>query len=282
MMMTTCHQAENEPRAILCRRWPTCLDWSLQTETKMLLELRDEYKSLHETENSFFFFGVAAGGGSFEGDGDKSEEVYRYVMSHVIPDAVLYRSSRTDHDLEIECNYGPPSMWIKTNDSSPSTMSFEAALMLRRMSIWPSTLVQMMSFSPAVAYITDSSSAFWYGHMCDGYYLKPASFKCAPENPIRDAVPTTSPNGMDIYRIGADPTNEAERRCVAYDDATMERKMCKTNLEHGFSGGWAMLHLEYSILDRKGCGDLNYTGNYQQVQLLRDLMKRNFTAKDCP
>ncbi|XP_064472884.1 uncharacterized protein LOC135387716 [Ornithodoros turicata] len=297
---------------------------------QVLLELRDEYKSLHETENSFFFLGVGPLPDSFEGGLDRSEIVYTYLMSHLVPDAVLYRTTRTDYDDSTECNIVAPSMWSRDNTSAGLQMSFEATLMLRRLStLWPSSLVQLMSFSPALACTTVYGEAP-YGSTCANYELKPASFKCDPANLARNAVLQTSPDKMDVYRtapmsdglgtyvfVAYDTPETMKRKLIlefdvrfrkSFDQATVEmtnilaafsamkekesptfvdvdivpEEMCKCATKHSFTGGWAMLHMEFSIVDGKGCGDLSYTGNYQELQALRDFMKLNFTAKDCP
>ncbi|XP_064468761.1 uncharacterized protein LOC135383060 [Ornithodoros turicata] len=200
-------------------------------------------------------------------------------MSNLVPDAVLYRSTRTDFDEQSDCVYAAPSMWSRLGDGD-TQMSFEGALLLRSLNTWPSSVVQMMSFSPAMAHVMEFGE-FQYGDPCGHFLLKPASFKCDPENVVRNASWRTSPDGMDVYRVALE--DEDNQTFVAYDTPeSMKRKMCNLTLEHNFTGGWTMLHMEFSVVDGKGCGDLNYTGNYQTVQLLRDLMKLNFTGKDCP
>ncbi|XP_064468203.1 uncharacterized protein LOC135378947 isoform X2 [Ornithodoros turicata] len=247
---------------------------------KILIGLGDEYESLHESESSFFFLGVAPFALAFQGELDYSMDPLNYVLSNLVPDAVLYRSTRTDYEKfeHYDCVFASPSMWSRLGEGN-SQMSFEGALLLRRLSTWPSSVVQMMSFSPAMAYIEDDLE-FKYAETCAEYGLKPASFKCDPQNLARTAPWKTSPDGMDVFRLGSE--GEENQTFVGYDSPeSMKRKMCNLTVEHNFTGGWTMLHMEFSVVDGKGCGDLKYTGNYQTVQLLRDLMKLNFTSGDC-
>ncbi|XP_064462948.1 uncharacterized protein LOC135373811 isoform X2 [Ornithodoros turicata] len=158
-----------------------------------------------------------------------------------------------------------------------------AAFRMRKLSTWPSSVVQMMSFSPGITYM-DGGDPLVFNSKCDGYTLKPASFRCSPDNGARDAPFMKSPDGMDVYRLGnISYMSQLGHFFAGYDTPeSMKRKMCKSVVEHNFSGGWTVLHMEYSIVDGKGCNDTNYQGNYQMVQALRDLMKINFTANDCP
>ncbi|XP_064462947.1 uncharacterized protein LOC135373811 isoform X1 [Ornithodoros turicata] len=246
---------------------------------KILMELRDEYRSLHETENSFFFLGIGAAN---ENRDERQVTVLRYAMSIMLPDAVLYRTTRTNsYDYASECTFVPPSQWSESEESVQ--MTFSAAFRMRKLSTWPSSVVQMMSFSPGITYM-DGGDPLVFNSKCDGYTLKPASFRCSPDNGARDAPFMKSPDGMDVYRLGnISYMSQLGHFFAGYDTPeSMKRKMCKSVVEHNFSGGWTVLHMEYSIVDGKGCNDTNYQGNYQMVQALRDLMKINFTANDCP
>ncbi|XP_064475945.1 uncharacterized protein LOC135389843 isoform X3 [Ornithodoros turicata] len=199
---------------------------------KILMGLRDEYRSLHETENSFFFLGI---GSISENTHKEQAEVLKYAMSHMLPDAVLYRATRTDYMAYHSCTFSPPTQWSAA-----------------------STTTQM-------------------------------SYRCSPDNNAINGSLQKSPDGMDVYCLYTyyDEDDEDEHdplySFAGYDTPeSMKRKMCKTVVEHKFTGGWTMLHMEYSIVDGKGCNDTGYEGNYQMVQVLRDLMKINFTANDCP
>ncbi|XP_064465064.1 uncharacterized protein LOC135376477 isoform X3 [Ornithodoros turicata] len=195
---------------------------------KLLLDLRDEFRSLHEAANSFFFLGI---GSISEDTYDDQAGILKYAMSHILPDAVLYRTARTDCIAYHDCTFSPPALWDPGN-----------------------TTTQM-------------------------------SFKCSEENKAANgSVITTAPNGMDVYRLTVEDEDSTPLYSFAgYDTPeSMKRKMCKTVVEHKFTGGWAMLDMEYSIVDGEGCNDTDYQGNYQMVQALSDLMKINFTAKDCP
>ncbi|XP_064475944.1 uncharacterized protein LOC135389843 isoform X2 [Ornithodoros turicata] len=250
---------------------------------KILMGLRDEYRSLHETENSFFFLGI---GSISENTHKEQAEVLKYAMSHMLPDAVLYRATRTDYMAYHSCTFSPPTQWSAA--STTTQMSYDGAFKTRSLSTWPSSVAQMMSFSPAIAYMS-SEDNFGFNKDCDTYYLKPASFRCSPDNNAINGSLQKSPDGMDVYCLYTyyDEDDEDEHdplySFAGYDTPeSMKRKMCKTVVEHKFTGGWTMLHMEYSIVDGKGCNDTGYEGNYQMVQVLRDLMKINFTANDCP
>ncbi|XP_064465063.1 uncharacterized protein LOC135376477 isoform X2 [Ornithodoros turicata] len=189
---------------------------------KLLLDLRDEFRSLHEAANSFFFLGI---GSISEDTYDDQAGILKYAMSHILPDAVLYRTARTDCIAYHDCTFSPPALWDPGNTTTQ--MSFDGAFRMRSWSTWPSSVVQMISFSPAIAYMEDEEH-FKFNKRCDTYYLKPASFKCSEENKAANgSVITTAPNGMDVYRLTVEDEDSTPLYSFAgYDTPeSMKRKL---------------------------------------------------------